>query len=250
MRVYPARQPASPRCLESCLTIATRYKHGFLTHVRHRAHICVLRHTHSADWIIEPCFTGLWLIWLKDKWQQSMIKISTFSHRSNREHIIQHEQVISLKNLLCICVFTVSTSSLNNSMNKWINKSSFSQEMWIYCRCHSCQCLCPGHINGCRDWRKVWNALNEAPYLSFLVPQMHTIRQAVEHHCLSITLLVEWPVSFLNLFGLICSLPVMLWERGLKSFSLPSWQVALTPYAKLTSWNTACFNMCSACNRT
>lgn len=121
--------------------------------------------------------------------------------------------------------------------------------MWIYYRCHSCQCLCPGRVNGFRDWRKVWNALNEAPYLSFLVQQMRTIHQAVEHRCLSITLLVEWPVSFLNLFALICSLPVMLWKQGLKSFSLPSWQVALTPYAKLTSRNTACFDICSAGNK-
>lgn len=120
-----------------------------------------------------------------------------------------------------------------------MNKSGFNQEMWIYCRRLSCQCLCPGRINGCRDWRKVWNALNEAPYLSFLVQQMHTIHQAVWRRCLSITLLVEWPVSFLNLFGLICRLPVMLWKQGLKSFSLPSWQVALTPYAKLTSRNRA-----------
>lgn len=45
--------------------------------------------------------------------------------------------------------------------------------------------------------------------------------------------LVEWPVSFLNLFGLICGLPVMLWKQGLKSFSPPWWQVALTPLCKI-----------------
>lgn len=128
--------------------------------------------------------------------------------------------------------------SIIPSLNEWIDST---KKLWIYCKCHSRQCLCPPRINGCRDWWKVWNALNEPPYFSFLVQQTRAIHQAVEHRCLSITLLVEWPVSFLNLFGLICSLPVMSWKRGLKSFSLPSWQGALTPLCKIDSQKHSTF---------
>lgn len=112
--------------------------------------------------------------------------------------------------------------------------------MWIYSRCHACQYLCPGAIIGYRVWRKVWKALNEAPYLFLFVQQTHSIHRAVWHHCLSITFLV-WPVSFLNVCSLICSLPVMLWKQGLESFSLPSWQVAMTPYVKIVFWQHSMF---------
>lgn len=59
---------------------------------------------------------------------------------------------------------------------------------------------------------------------------MHTMHETVWHHCLSVTLLVEWPVSFLNLFGLICSLPVMLWKQGPQSFSLCRHDKLLWPF--------------------
>lgn len=132
-------------------------------------HILALRPTQCwlNNW---TCFTALQLILWKNKWRLNKIINSAFSHRTKKQRRRKKRKMYPSKNVLRICVFNVSTSKKNNFMIERINKSSFNQEMWIYCRCHSCQCLYAGCINGCRAWRKVWNALNEAPYLSFFGP--------------------------------------------------------------------------------
>lgn len=58
----------------------------------------------------------------------------------------------------------------------------------------------PASWAGCRDCM-FRNESNEVFHLSFLVPQMHAIHQAVELRCLSSTHFVKWPVSFVNLFA-------------------------------------------------
>lgn len=66
--------------------------------------------------------------------------------------------------------------------------------MWIYSWCQ-----CPSCMHRRLHWleKKVWKALSDGPYLSFLAQQMHAIHQNVRHCCLSGTLLAESQIYLL-----------------------------------------------------
>lgn len=152
-----------------------------------------------------------------------------------------HQHII-FKNLLCRYEFSGPTSWINYSWIEWsdesINKASTKNcEFMAKVSVFVLHKIISAELE--KNLKK--NPIKQV-YLSFLSHQMHTIHQAVCHCCLSITLLAEWPVSFLNLFCLIGSLPVMLWKQRQNFFSPPTRQVAVTLYAKSTSRNAACLD--------
>lgn len=109
--------------------------------------------------------------------------------------------------------------------------------MWIYCRCQSCQCLCPGGINDWGGWGKTLKCVKWGTLFVLFGPtnarHPSGCRTALfEHHTSGgmTCQLLKFICSYLQL---TCDVV----KTGLKSFSPPSWQVALTRYAKLTSRN-------------